>query len=183
MSDSGSSTTSGHWSAGSGVSTPSPPHPQASPKYLGDAFGSPQTDNGFETDPDAFLLDEPAPRKRKVRGEVRASAGWWAHVLMGPPSARCPQAPSYFTFPWLLLLPLTSPGALFMPVSFDPASVPAFFAAFPRPVCTRPSLGLPHRTALLPHQACLLGPGSAPACQFLWPQRGFCSKAAAAPMR
>ena len=68
MSDSGSSTTSGHWSGSSGVSTPSPPHPQASPKYLGDAFGSPQTDNGFETDPDAFLLDEPAPRNRKVRG-------------------------------------------------------------------------------------------------------------------
>ena len=66
VSDSGSSTTSGHWSGSSGVSTPSPPHPQASPKYLGDAFGSPQTDNGFETDPDAFLLDEPAPRKRKV---------------------------------------------------------------------------------------------------------------------
>lgn len=66
MSDSGSSTTSGHWSGSSGVSTPSPPHPQASPKYLGDAFGSPQTDHGFETDPDPFLLDEPAPRKRKV---------------------------------------------------------------------------------------------------------------------
>lgn len=66
MSDGGSSTTSGHWSGSSGVSTPSPPHPQASPKYLGDAFGSPQTDAGFETDPDAFLLDEPAPRKRKV---------------------------------------------------------------------------------------------------------------------
>lgn len=70
MSDSGSSTTSGHWSASSGVSTPSPPHPQASPKYLGDAFGSPQTDNGFETDSDAFLLDEPAPRKRKVHDVV-----------------------------------------------------------------------------------------------------------------
>lgn len=70
VSDSGSSTTSGHWSASSGISTPSPPHPQASPKYLGDAFGSPQTDNGFETDPDAFLLDEPAPRKRKVCGRV-----------------------------------------------------------------------------------------------------------------
>lgn len=71
VSDSGSSTTSGHWSGGSGISTPSPPHPQASPKYLGDAFGSPQTDHGFETDSDPFLLDEPAPRKRKVceRGE------------------------------------------------------------------------------------------------------------------
>lgn len=63
VSDSGSS---GHWSGSSGSSTPSPPHPQASPKYLGDAFGSPQTDHGFETDPDPFLLDEPAPRKRRV---------------------------------------------------------------------------------------------------------------------
>lgn len=75
MSDSGSSTTSGHWSASSGVSTPSPPHPQASPRYLGDAFGSPQTDPGFETDPDAFLLDEPAPRKRKVGDDVSVSSG------------------------------------------------------------------------------------------------------------
>ena len=54
MSDSGSSTTSGHWSGSSGVSTPSPPHPQASPKYLGDAFGSPQTDNGFGGMPSAL---------------------------------------------------------------------------------------------------------------------------------
>ncbi|XP_044934309.1 zinc finger protein 395 isoform X2 [Mustela putorius furo] len=76
VSDSGSSTTSGHWSAGSGISTPSPPHPQASPKYLGDAFGSPQTDNGFETDPDAFLLDEPAPRKRKNSVKVMYKCLW-----------------------------------------------------------------------------------------------------------
>nr|XP_045736033.1 zinc finger protein 395 [Mirounga angustirostris] len=76
VSDSGSSTTSGHWSAGSGLSTPSPPHPQASPKYLGDAFGSPQTDNGFETDPDAFLLDEPAPRKRKNSVKVMYKCLW-----------------------------------------------------------------------------------------------------------
>ncbi|XP_039731821.1 zinc finger protein 395 isoform X3 [Pteropus medius] len=76
VSDSGSSTTSGHWSASSGVSTPSPPHPQASPKYLGDAFGSPQTDHGFETDSDAFLLDEPAPRKRKNSVKVMYKCLW-----------------------------------------------------------------------------------------------------------
>ncbi|XP_048186527.1 zinc finger protein 395 [Perognathus longimembris pacificus] len=76
VSDSGSSTTSGHWSGGSGVSTPSPPHPQASPKYLGDAFGSPQTDHGFETDPDPFLLDEPAPRKRKNSVKVMYKCLW-----------------------------------------------------------------------------------------------------------
>ncbi|XP_023611733.1 zinc finger protein 395 isoform X2 [Myotis lucifugus] len=76
VSDSGSSTTSGHWSASSGVCTPSPPHPQASPKYLGDAFGSPQTDAGFETDPDAFLLDEPAPRKRKNSVKVMYKCLW-----------------------------------------------------------------------------------------------------------
>jgi hypothetical protein len=76
VSDSGSSTTSGHWSGSSGVSTPSPPHPQASPKYLGDAFGSPQTDHGFETDPDPFLLDEPAPRKRKNSMKVMYKCLW-----------------------------------------------------------------------------------------------------------
>lgn len=75
VSDSGSSTTSGHWSGSSGISTPSPPHPQASPKYLGDAFGSPQTDHGFETDSDPFLLDEPAPRKRKV-GDLGLASMW-----------------------------------------------------------------------------------------------------------
>ncbi|CAH6827749.1 Zfp395 [Phodopus roborovskii] len=76
VSDSGSSTTSGHWSGSSGVSTPSPPHPQASPKYLGDAFGSPQTDHGFETDSDPFLLDEPAPRKRKNSVKVMYKCLW-----------------------------------------------------------------------------------------------------------
>ncbi|XP_040821986.1 zinc finger protein 395 [Ochotona curzoniae] len=76
VSDSGSSTTSGHWSGGSGISTPSPPHPQASPKYLGDAFGSPQTDHGFETDSDPFLLDEPAPRKRKNSVKVMYKCLW-----------------------------------------------------------------------------------------------------------
>lgn len=73
ISDSGSS---GHWSGSSGSSTPSPPHPQASPKYLGDAFGSPQTDHGFETDTDPFLLDEPAPRKRKNSVKVMYKCLW-----------------------------------------------------------------------------------------------------------
>lgn len=65
VSDSGSSTTSGHWSGNSSISAPSPPHPEASPKYSSEAFGPSQVDEGFETDPDPFLLDEPAPRKRK----------------------------------------------------------------------------------------------------------------------
>ncbi|XP_069089869.1 zinc finger protein 395 isoform X2 [Pleurodeles waltl] len=65
VSDSGSSTTSGHWSGSSSISTPSPPHLEASPKYSSEAFGPSQVDEGFETDPDPFLLDEPAPRKRK----------------------------------------------------------------------------------------------------------------------
>ncbi|XP_036607436.1 zinc finger protein 395 [Trichosurus vulpecula] len=76
VSDSGSSTTSGHWSGGSGISTPSPPHPQASPKYSGEAFGSPKADNGFETDPDPFLMDEPAPRKRKNSVKVMYKCLW-----------------------------------------------------------------------------------------------------------
>lgn len=76
VSDSGSSTSSGHWSASSGLSTPSPPRPQASPRYLGDTFGSPHTDNGFDTDPDAFLLDEPAPRKRKNSVKVMYTCLW-----------------------------------------------------------------------------------------------------------
>lgn len=66
MSDSGSSTTSGHWSGGSDISTPSPPHPEGSPKHSSEALSSPPADDGFETDSDPFLLDEPAPRKRKV---------------------------------------------------------------------------------------------------------------------
>lgn len=66
MSDGGSSTTSGHWSGGSGISTPSPPHSEASPKYSNEAFSSPRADDGFETDSDPLLFDEPAPRKRKV---------------------------------------------------------------------------------------------------------------------
>ncbi|XP_031806799.1 zinc finger protein 395 isoform X3 [Sarcophilus harrisii] len=76
VSDSGSSTTSGHWSGGSGISTPSPPHPQASPKYSSEAFGSPKADNGFETDPDPFLMDEPAPRKRKNSVKVMYKCLW-----------------------------------------------------------------------------------------------------------
>lgn len=79
VSDSGSSTTSGHWSGGSGISTPSPPHPAGSPKYSSEALSSPQADDGFETDSDPFLLDEPAPRKRKVLllwWGVLAPVGW-----------------------------------------------------------------------------------------------------------
>lgn len=68
VSDSGSSTTSGHWSGGSDISTPSPPHPEGSPKHSSEALSSPPADDGFETDSDPFLLDEPAPRKRKVLG-------------------------------------------------------------------------------------------------------------------
>ncbi|KAM4772505.1 zinc finger protein 395 [Rhinophrynus dorsalis] len=76
VSDSGSSTTSGHWSAGSGVSTPSPPHTEASPKYTGEVFSASHMDEGFETDPDPFLLDEPAPRKRKNSVKVMYKCLW-----------------------------------------------------------------------------------------------------------
>ncbi|KAE8605519.1 hypothetical protein XENTR_v10015183 [Xenopus tropicalis] len=76
VSDSGSSTTSGHWSAGSGVSTPSPPHTEASPKYTGEVFSASHVDEGFETDPDPFLLDEPAPRKRKNSVKVMYKCLW-----------------------------------------------------------------------------------------------------------
>ncbi|XP_074009833.1 zinc finger protein 395 [Numenius arquata] len=73
VSDSGSSTTSGHWSGGSDISTPSPPHPAGSPKY---SLSSPQVDDGFETDSDPFLLDEPAPRKRKNSVKVMYKCLW-----------------------------------------------------------------------------------------------------------
>uniref|UniRef100_A0A8D2IQL7 Zinc finger protein 395 n=1 Tax=Varanus komodoensis TaxID=61221 RepID=A0A8D2IQL7_VARKO len=73
MSDGGSSTTSGHWS---GISTPSPPHSQASPKYSSEAFSSPRADDGFETDSDPFLFDEPAPRKRKNSVKVVYKCLW-----------------------------------------------------------------------------------------------------------
>ncbi|XP_074847556.1 zinc finger protein 395 isoform X2 [Carettochelys insculpta] len=76
VSDSGSSTTSGHWSGGSDISTPSPPHPEASPKYSSEALSSPQPDDGFETDSDPFLLDEPAPRKRKNSVKVMYKCLW-----------------------------------------------------------------------------------------------------------
>uniref|UniRef100_A0A6I8N098 C2H2-type domain-containing protein n=1 Tax=Ornithorhynchus anatinus TaxID=9258 RepID=A0A6I8N098_ORNAN len=62
VSDGGSSTSSGHWSVGSGISTPSPPRREGSPKHAG---SPPADDGGFDTDPNAFLLEEPAPRKRK----------------------------------------------------------------------------------------------------------------------
>ncbi|XP_054239606.1 zinc finger protein 395 [Indicator indicator] len=76
VSDSGSSTTSGHWSGGSDISTPSPPHPAGSPKYTSEALSSPQIDDGFETDSDPFLLDEPAPRKRKNSVKVMYKCLW-----------------------------------------------------------------------------------------------------------
>uniref|UniRef100_A0A8C8BFF3 Zinc finger protein 395 n=1 Tax=Otus sunia TaxID=257818 RepID=A0A8C8BFF3_9STRI len=76
VSDSGSSTTSGHWSGGSDISTPSPPHPAGSPKYSSEALSSPQVDDGFETDSDPFLLDEPAPRKRKNSVKVMYKCLW-----------------------------------------------------------------------------------------------------------
>ncbi|XP_062474528.1 zinc finger protein 395 isoform X2 [Pezoporus occidentalis] len=76
VSDSGSSTTSGHWSAGSDISTPSPPHPAGSPKYSSEGLSSPQVDDGFETDSDPFLLDEPAPRKRKNSVKVMYKCLW-----------------------------------------------------------------------------------------------------------
>ncbi|XP_058020763.1 zinc finger protein 395 isoform X1 [Ahaetulla prasina] len=73
MSDGGSSTTSGHWS---GISTPSPPHSEASPKYSNEAFSSPRADDGFETDSDPFLFEEPAPRKRKNSVKVMYKCLW-----------------------------------------------------------------------------------------------------------
>ncbi|NWT07331.1 ZN395 protein, partial [Mionectes macconnelli] len=76
VSDSGSSTTSGHWSAGSDISTPSPPHPAGSPKYSGEALSSPRGDDGFETDSDPFVPEEPAPRKRKNSVKVMYKCLW-----------------------------------------------------------------------------------------------------------
>ncbi|XP_040204056.1 zinc finger protein 395 isoform X1 [Rana temporaria] len=76
VSDSGSSTTSGHWSAECGASTPSPPHTEASPKYTNEAFSASHVDEGFETDPDPFLLDEPAPRKRKNSVKIMYKCLW-----------------------------------------------------------------------------------------------------------
>ncbi|XP_060106369.1 zinc finger protein 395 [Heteronotia binoei] len=76
MSDGGSSTTSGHWSGGSGISTPSPPHSEASPKYASEAFSSPRADDGFETDSDPFVFEEPAPRKRKNSVKVMYKCLW-----------------------------------------------------------------------------------------------------------
>ncbi|NXG36385.1 ZN395 protein, partial [Dromaius novaehollandiae] len=74
VSDSGSSTTSGHWSGGSDISTP--PHPEASPKHSSEALGSPPADDGFDTDSDPFLPDEPAPRKRKNSVKVMYKCLW-----------------------------------------------------------------------------------------------------------
>ncbi|XP_075716966.1 zinc finger protein 395 [Rhinoderma darwinii] len=71
-----SSTTSGHWSGECGASTPSPPHTEASPKYTSEVFSASHVDEGFETDPDPFLLDEPAPRKRKNSVKVMYKCLW-----------------------------------------------------------------------------------------------------------
>ncbi|XP_030054555.1 zinc finger protein 395 isoform X2 [Microcaecilia unicolor] len=76
VSDSGSSTASGHWSGDSGISTPSPPYTQLSPKYSEEAFGSPRADEGFDTDPDPFLVYEPTPRKRKNSVKVTYKCLW-----------------------------------------------------------------------------------------------------------
>ncbi|KAM8809768.1 zinc finger protein 395 [Eudromia elegans] len=77
VSDSGSSTTSGHWSGGSDVSAaPSPPHPGGSPKHASEAPGSPPRDDGFDTEPDPFVLGEPAPRRRKNSVKVVYKCLW-----------------------------------------------------------------------------------------------------------
>ncbi|NXG02589.1 ZN395 protein, partial [Sakesphorus luctuosus] len=76
VSDSGSSTTSGHWSGASDISTSSPPHPAGSPKYSSEALSSPRADDGFETDSDPFLPEEPAPRKRKNSVKVMYKCLW-----------------------------------------------------------------------------------------------------------
>nr|XP_033794501.1 zinc finger protein 395 [Geotrypetes seraphini]XP_033794502.1 zinc finger protein 395 [Geotrypetes seraphini] len=76
VSDSGSSTASGHWSGDSGISTPSPPYTQLSPKYSVEAFGSLRADEGFDTDLDPFLVAEPSPRKRKNSLKVTYKCLW-----------------------------------------------------------------------------------------------------------
>ncbi|XP_010072806.1 PREDICTED: zinc finger protein 395 [Pterocles gutturalis] len=48
----------------------------SSPKYSSEALSSPQADDGFETDSDPFLLDEPAPRKRKNSVKVMYKCLW-----------------------------------------------------------------------------------------------------------
>ncbi|XP_043917797.1 zinc finger protein 395 isoform X2 [Protopterus annectens] len=69
ISDSGCSTASGHWSCGS-----------ASPTYTdglpSEASGSPHRDDGFETDLDSVLFDEPGPRKRKNSMKVMYKCLW-----------------------------------------------------------------------------------------------------------
>ncbi|XP_027765948.1 zinc finger protein 395, partial [Empidonax traillii] len=77
VSDGGSSTassSSGHWSGASDISTPSsPPHP----KHSGGALSSPRGDDGFETDPEPSPVpEEPAPRKRKNSVKVMYKCLW-----------------------------------------------------------------------------------------------------------
>ena len=58
-----------------GAASPRLLRPTPSPKYSSEAFSSPRADDGFETDSDPFLFEEPAPRKRKVWGGRGAGAG------------------------------------------------------------------------------------------------------------
>ncbi|XP_025896804.1 zinc finger protein 395 [Nothoprocta perdicaria] len=72
VSDSGSSTTSGHWSGGSSDASGA----GGSPKHSSEAPGSPPRDDGFDTDCDPLLLAEPAPRKRKNSLRVLYKCLW-----------------------------------------------------------------------------------------------------------
>ncbi|XP_068042771.1 LOW QUALITY PROTEIN: zinc finger protein 395-like [Anomalospiza imberbis] len=87
VSDSGSSTTSGHWSS-AGSATASPPHcpggATASPPHCpGTATASPPhspggatADDGFDTDPEPSATDEPAPRRRKNSAKLMFKCLW-----------------------------------------------------------------------------------------------------------
>ncbi|NWS83140.1 ZN395 protein, partial [Toxostoma redivivum] len=83
VSDSGSSTTSGHWSsAGSAIAvTSSPPHGGGSvtlspPRCGGSVTPSPVTDDGFDTDPEPSPPEEPAPRRRKNSAKLMFKCLW-----------------------------------------------------------------------------------------------------------
>uniref|UniRef100_A0A8C3XZG5 Zinc finger protein 395 n=1 Tax=Catharus ustulatus TaxID=91951 RepID=A0A8C3XZG5_CATUS len=90
VSDSGSSTTSGHWSSGGGhwssagsatAVTSSPPHRPGSvtsspPHRASSATPSPLTDDGFDTDPEPSPPGEPAPRRRKNSARVMFKCLW-----------------------------------------------------------------------------------------------------------
>ncbi|NXP98974.1 ZN395 protein, partial [Vidua macroura] len=72
VSDSGSSTTSGHWSS-AGSATASPPHRPGSATA---ATASPLSDDGFDTDPEPSAPEEPAPRRRKNSAKVMFKCLW-----------------------------------------------------------------------------------------------------------